>query len=173
MARYAIAKKELLKDKVVMELGCGCGVPGLAVGKNLVWFNWLILINFLLFCFILILLARYCEAKRVYLTDIHQPTIDNLQFNLELNNMSTSSSSDLSISESLSPTEPSVIGQLVNWCDPSTYPPEPVDVLIGSDLVYDVNILKILVPAVSVMLCEGWVIIFVIIIYYFGIIINL
>jgi predicted RNA methylase len=33
MARYAVEMREMLKGKVVVELGCGCGVPGLAAGR--------------------------------------------------------------------------------------------------------------------------------------------
>jgi hypothetical protein len=33
MARYAVEMKELLKGQVVLELGCGCGIPGLAIGE--------------------------------------------------------------------------------------------------------------------------------------------
>jgi predicted nicotinamide N-methyase len=40
----------------------------------------------------------------------------------------------------------------VNWQDGSTFPPEPLDVLLGSDLVYDSAILGLLVPAVKKML---------------------
>jgi predicted nicotinamide N-methyase len=32
MARYAIQMESLLRGKVVVELGSGCGVPGLAAG---------------------------------------------------------------------------------------------------------------------------------------------
>jgi hypothetical protein len=38
MARYAVGARELLKDKIVVELGCGCGVPGLAAGKSDLFF---------------------------------------------------------------------------------------------------------------------------------------
>lgn len=111
-------------------------------------------------------LARYCEAKKVYLTDIHQPTIDNLNFNIELNHLNTISNdnlsnnlTNLSLSESTTSTlttlTTTTVSKLVNWCDSSTYPPELADVLIGSDLIYDINILKILVPAVSALLREG------------------
>jgi predicted nicotinamide N-methyase len=40
----------------------------------------------------------------------------------------------------------------INWKDFSSFPAEPVDVLLGSDLVYDANILAILVPAVAKLL---------------------
>ena len=44
----------------------------------------------------------------------------------------------------------------VSWSDPTTFPPARVDVLIGSDLVYDANILTLLTQAVDGMLsAEG------------------
>lgn len=35
-ARWAISHWDLLEDKVVMELGAGCGLPSFAVGEPLV-----------------------------------------------------------------------------------------------------------------------------------------
>ena len=35
MARYAVQMREALEGRVVLELGCGCGLPGLAAGKRL------------------------------------------------------------------------------------------------------------------------------------------
>jgi predicted nicotinamide N-methyase len=120
MARYAVEMQDLLRGQVVVELGCGCGIPGLAV-------------------------ARYCEAKRVYLTDIHLPTIENLHHNLAINESLSGEGSG----------EGAVICQVVNWGDAATFPAEPADVIIGSDLVYDSGILAVLVPAVAAMLREG------------------
>ncbi len=40
----------------------------------------------------------------------------------------------------------------INWKDTASFPAEPADVLLGSDLVYDVNILSILIPAVPSLL---------------------
>lgn len=45
--------------------------------------------------------------------------------------------------------------QRVNWGDVSSFPSRKVDVLIGSDLVYDSGILRLLVPAVKALLVEG------------------
>jgi predicted nicotinamide N-methyase len=44
--------------------------------------------------------------------------------------------------------------QSVNWKDTNTYPKQLADVLIGSDLVYDSNILVLLVQAVQGMLSK-------------------
>ena len=43
----------------------------------------------------------------------------------------------------------------INWTDPSTFPTEPIDVIIGSELVYDKDILPILVPVIQCLLVEG------------------
>lgn len=62
MARW-MAEKSLLgrfDQKSVVELGAGCGVPGLAV-------------------------ALYSNAKSVYLTDLNPSTIRNLKYNIEIN----------------------------------------------------------------------------------------
>lgn len=48
-----------------------------------------------------------------------------------------------------------VIVSNVNWKDPTTFPAEKADVILGSDLVYDSAILSILVPAVDKMLSQG------------------
>jgi hypothetical protein len=43
----------------------------------------------------------------------------------------------------------------VNWSDKSTFPAETVDIILGSDLVYDARILSILVPAIATTLVVG------------------
>ena len=43
----------------------------------------------------------------------------------------------------------------MNWVDTATYPPERVDLLLGSDLVYDASILTVLVPAICSTLSAG------------------
>lgn len=62
MARW-MASKALLgrfDDKNVLELGAGCGVPGLA-------------------------LAQYSDASVVYVTDYNPATMDNLKYNIDVN----------------------------------------------------------------------------------------
>lgn len=83
------------------------------------------------------IIALYSSPTSVVITDIHQPTLDNLSHNLTLNDFSMSVSS-----------------KFVNWVDAASFP-EPADVILGSDLVYDSNILSILVPAIDAMLVKG------------------
>ena len=147
LARWAALKKELIKDKVVIELGAGCGLPGLAA-------------------------ARYAEARLTYITDIHDPALRNATYNVQLN--SAKDVANESVFSSMIPEQNGIYCQeyvqsvgkgsssagvvqvcKVNWKDMDTYPPEKADVVIGSDLVYDVKILSILVPAVKTMLVDG------------------
>ena len=42
MARYCVEMKDILERKVIVELGCGCGLPGLAAGiRKLACVLWL------------------------------------------------------------------------------------------------------------------------------------
>ena len=135
-----------MANKVVVELGCGCGLPGLSA-------------------------ARYCDPSpsAVYLTDIHEPTLLNAAHNAFTNSPTfTSASSTPSLppttvfaSASFSCGVASVTGasvpvtvQRVSWTDPNSFPP-PADVLLGSDLVYDTAILGALKQAVAGMLAPG------------------
>lgn len=136
---------EALRGKVVVELGCGCGLPGLAA-------------------------ARYASPRSVYLTDIHAPTLQNTIHNAHLNALPAASAS--ATSTEVDPSRWGVLDQTtvlsscaapvavytcrVSWTDPSTYPAEKAEVLLGSDLVYDSGILAALTQAVSGMLAaEG------------------
>lgn len=95
--------------QVVIELGAGCGLPGLT--------------------------AAACGAKRVFITDIHTATLTNAEYNVTLNQL-----------------DDKVTVSKVNWKDASTFPELRADVLIGSDLVYDKQILTLLVATVQAML---------------------
>lgn len=119
-ARWVAQEAALLSGKVVVELGAGCGLPGLAA-------------------------AIYGAPKSVYITDIHEPTLRNAVHNYSLNGLSPEEGRPTPKTEVLN----------VSWTDPSTYPPERADVLLGSDLVYDNGILSVLCPAVKSMLKEG------------------
>lgn len=89
------------KYKSVLELGAGCGVPGLAV-------------------------ATMGLSSRVYLTDFNARTVMNLRHNVEAN--------DLKDVEVLN----------MNWQDNSTWPEEKVDIVIGSDLIYQSDMAPLL-----------------------------
>jgi predicted nicotinamide N-methyase len=151
LARWTAVKKELIKDKVVIELGAGCGLPGLAA-------------------------ARYGEARLTYITDIHDPALKNAAYNVQLNSSKDSTKDNVFASipeqngiycqERILSANKSDRGEKggdagvvqvckLNWKDMESYPPERADVIIGSDLVYDVKILSILVPAVKSMIVEG------------------
>lgn len=43
----------------------------------------------------------------------------------------------------------------MSWTDPDTYPPERAALLLGSDLVYDMGILAVLIPAICASLAAG------------------
>lgn len=105
MARWMQAKRDLWEDKTVLELGSGCGVPGLAVAR--------------------------CSPKKVYLTDLNPQTVENLQFNVELNGV-----------------QDFVHASCMDWSEQSTWPKERVDCLIGSDLIYQKTLVPLLTSVV-------------------------
>jgi predicted nicotinamide N-methyase len=95
------------KGKTVVELGAGCGVPGLA-------------------------LARHGAPKHLIVTDLNPTTVENLQYNVDLNEMTNMASAST-----------------IDWDDESTWPssmssPHEVDVVIGSDLIYQKSIVPLL-----------------------------
>ena len=149
LARWLETKRDLLKGKVVAELGAGCGLPALAA-------------------------ALYCEPKAVYVTDIHRPTLDNAVHNVLLNRPVVEGmppappvegamdvdvdGDDFTLLDTTYPAvgcsgaDVRVVVRDVNWANAATYPAEQVDVMVGSDLVYDKDILGVLLPALDAML---------------------
>jgi len=122
-----------LAGKVVVELGCGCGLPGLSA-------------------------ARYCGPRAVYLTDIHAPTLSNAAHNAALNAAQQNETVFSSSPAAVSVVQGCPVSVLrVSWTDPTSFPPEPADVLLGSDLVYDEGILSALTQAVTGLLVPGGV----------------
>jgi predicted nicotinamide N-methyase len=118
----------------------------------------------------------------MYLTDIHEPTLENLRYNVTANGLNLVDEDEAgnaaaeeaaraigeatvfrapapapvgSPAEGEEQGEVAVVVKCVNWQDPASYPSEPADVVIGSDLVYDDNILTMLVPALARILKEG------------------
>jgi Predicted methyltransferase len=99
MARW-MADKSLLgrfDGKNVLELGAGCGVPGLAVGL-------------------------YSAAKHVYLTDYNPATMENLKYNIDVNSNrpSTNNSKSSNAGEWLE----RVTAASIDWNDETTWPKE-------------------------------------------------
>ena len=126
----------VFKDKVVAELGAGCSLPAIVT-------------------------AVYGDPSRVYITDIHPPALDNAIFNL-LNNGFEALPPPLIEDKALSCAMKSFASSscrayvmAVNWADPATYPDEQVDIVLGSDLIYDSAALEVFVAAVDGILKSG------------------
>lgn len=124
----------LFANQTVLELGAGCGVPGLVVAKAAA--------------------AGGASAKAIFLTDFNPKTVANLQHNIELNGLREqqreSSESSLSLSNAAETVH--VQAFVMNWQDESTWPEavvaNRVDVLIGSDLVYQSDMVQTLLQTV-------------------------
>jgi uncharacterized protein len=124
---------------LVVELGCGCGVPGLVAAR---------------------ILATRGVASRVYLTDFNPVSVDNGRFNIALNETSAPWNDTLTTNSTVS-----VQAAVMNWQDKSTWP-EPlqqvqkeshsqqhhggggVDLLLGSDLMYQDDMVPLLLQTV-------------------------
>mmetsp|Transcript_14918 Transcript_14918/g.33142 ORF Transcript_14918/g.33142 Transcript_14918/m.33142 type:complete len:462 (-) Transcript_14918:73-1458(-) len=120
-ARWLASLSPRFRDKSVLELGAGVGLPGLAV-------------------------AHYAAPSSVVLTDLHAPTIQNLEHNMALN-----------ADRGRRPREEydvRVRACAVDWDDPATYPRSSVDFLVGSDLIYQKEIVPLLKKAVLGMLAD-------------------
>lgn len=131
--------------------------------------------------------AVACKPKVVYVTDIHEPTLLNSAFNVELNAgtpapffsswtlcvcdahcCSVDNPTAVALDEELGENyyQSSLITHSassctalkvlkMNWVDEASFPPEKVDLLLGSDLVYDASILAVLIPAICAVLSAG------------------
>ena len=115
----------------MIELGAGCGLPGITA-------------------------AIACKPANVYITDINHHAIRNSIYNVGLNASTPSSlsSNNESIDELFSQSTyqhidkdvssdgtddnsmilTKICSMSLNWKDPSTFPPNKADILIGSDL---------------------------------------
>lgn len=156
-ARLAVRNHDLLQNKIVLELGAGCGVPALAA-------------------------ALYCDPNTVYISDINDNALKNALYNAKLNQINkcdvinaidavdigsiqlemknspecvNNNSNDEYITLKSINTESRVKIIKLNWFDQSTFPKEPIDVILGSDLVYDHKILSALTFAVSTLLIDN------------------
>ena len=124
MSRWMTSKSILgrFDNQTVLELGAGCGVPGLTVGL-------------------------YSNAKSVYVTDFNPSTVRNLQYNIEINanRPSTKSSTGAEWLERVSASS-------IDWDDESTWPDNKMDYIIGSDLIYQQSIVPLLKKVVAGLL---------------------
>lgn len=95
----------------------------------------------------LTILCRYSDATEVYVTDLNPTTLDNLNYNIQLNRQHTSTPSNKAWEDRLHAGP-------INWEDPETWPKEKIDFVIGSDLIYQESIVPIL-QKVVLGLCQG------------------
>ena len=112
MARWMANIAPKFHNKTVIELGAGCGVPGLA-------------------------LAKHVSLQSLLVTDLHPQTVENLNFNVELNDLSNTASA-----------------RTIDWDDNSTWPAS-VDTIIGSDLIYSKSIVPLLKKVVLGLLQQN------------------
>jgi len=124
LARWpAKQHKKQLDDATVVELGCGCAVPGLAA-------------------------ALHGRPKAVHLTDLNPETLANAQENVQLNK-----------EHFLVPdTATRVHVTAMDWGDKSSYPAGAVgavDVVLGSDLVYQKSLAPLLSQVLFKLLRPG------------------
>jgi hypothetical protein len=125
MARWMAQKSVLgrFDNKSVLELGAGCGVPGLTVGL-------------------------YSRANAVHITDFNPATVQNLKYNIEINANRSSTHSNLQCSE----WQERVNASSIDWENEATWPNEKMDFIVGSDLIYQKSIVPLLKKVVSGLL---------------------
>ena len=128
LARWlsALSGTGAFEGKRVLELGAGCGVPGLA-------------------------LAASCASCEVLLTDLNPRTVGNLRDNVALNSAPPPGEEG----KAGGPDAARVTAASLDWSLRDTWPSAPPDALIGADLVYSPEIVPLLVKAVGGLLPEG------------------
>jgi hypothetical protein len=126
----------------ILELGAGCGVPALTIAK----------------------MSKPASTVKVYATDFNPQTVKNLQFNMELNECcsqisadttdTAASKDDITSSSAATPASANAnaTAMIMNWQDPSTWPKEPMDFVIGSDLIYQSDMVPLLVQTIASLL---------------------
>mmetsp|Transcript_14125 Transcript_14125/g.23088 ORF Transcript_14125/g.23088 Transcript_14125/m.23088 type:complete len:406 (-) Transcript_14125:1387-2604(-) len=118
LSHWIISLKDTFAGKTVVELGAGCGLPGIVAHK-------------------------YTASPKVVITDMMSATFDNLKQNVESNRDETKQELELAA---------------LNWCDKNSWPSSVVgqtDILIGSDLVYDLELVAPLVEVVLTLLVKS------------------
>lgn len=92
----------------------------------------------------------YHSPKSVYITDMYDRSLENADYNIDLNHLKVVSSASAN-----QEPEKRVEIKKVNWSDKNSFPEEKSDILVGSDLVYDRNVLPLLVYTINEMLSES------------------
>jgi hypothetical protein len=125
-------------NRTVIELGAGCGIPGMVVaasGSSSSSNNDNVPSEDPNAAATAIVRSRQPPSK-VYLTDFNSKTVENLRYNAQLNQDQTTT----------------VDVRYMNWQDPATWPDERLDFVIGSDLIYQSDMVPLLVQTVAGLL---------------------
>lgn len=84
------------------------------------------------------------QADKVYLSDLNKNTIDNLTYNIELNNTALLRHKKIKNSR--------VEAIALDWDDEGTWPMGKIDYIIGSDLIYQRSVVPLLKKVVAGLL---------------------
>ena len=95
----------------------------------------------------LLLFVQHSDATEIYVTDLNPTTLDNLKYNIQLNQQHISTPSK-------TPWMKRLKAGPINWEDPNTWPKDKIDFIIGSDLIYQESIVPML-KQVVLGLCQG------------------
>jgi hypothetical protein len=113
MSRWLVDLEPQLAGRGLIELGAGCGLCGIVA-------------------------AKVCQASPVIITDLAAITMDNLDHNIKLNNLSP----------------PHVHTLTLDWRMRETWP-QPQPVVIGADLVYALEAVPPLIATVCGLVAPG------------------
>ena len=111
-----------MHNKTILELGAGCGIPALTA-------------------------AVYGTPQSVTITDLNPETIDNIRYNIELNNCNGDDDDTTQAT-----TSNTTIASSIDWGDKSTYPTNKLDYVICSDCIYQKDIVPLLKKVVTGLL---------------------
>jgi predicted nicotinamide N-methyase len=142
----AIAKSS--KDSILGQSSPDEDTTGLGIwATSLVCAQWMLSLDFTgkvvlelgAGCGIPALAIAAANARKVYLTDFNSQTVANLKHNVQLNGLDNEEKCQV---------------LNMNWQDPSTWPTEKVDILIGSDLIYQSDMVPLLLQTIRGLLSE-------------------
>jgi predicted nicotinamide N-methyase len=126
LSRWLVDNKGWFLNKNVCELGAGAGLPGLTCGIA-------------------------CNPKLIMITDYLPHCVENIEKNIEINKLSSSSS----------------FSHAVDWSKDATWPKlsndtqQTFDVLLGSDLIYDIEMIPSLLSVVTKLLNSNGIFLYV------------